>query len=385
MTEFLQKQGDGVPAVPGTDFRLGFEELVRDHLDGCMSTAFGDEDDDDEASIDSTDQLIRRRRRSDLEGEDLAESSAARRRHSRILSRWVARQAEEMITTIERRNRESELMALSGLHTVSMLMSGFLGDSRMAAPAGNSGEVNDVERPTPSRQSTLLRRWRELEISNSMRNRPREESPEFGEGDGERVRQIVRDWTTERRTPEPTSRISSQREESPRAEWLGETERERVRLVREWVQMASERREARAVRRVERGRLVADREVSPSENVRRGSLGLHGRQARIDLIARIAAERQRELQGLSEHRAVSEFSHRNRIQVRNLSFCLVVYQISLTLTTEKLSRNNDPETSVSSENPLNITERSGSLFLSVLFILFDSTVLSDPVIFCSLF
>lgn len=391
MTEFRQKQGDAAAAVPGADFRRGLEELVRDHLDGCMSaalascsTAHDEEDDDDSASVDGPDQLVRRRRRSDLEGEDLAETSAARRRHSRILSRWVARQAEEMITTIERRNRESELMALAGLHTVSMLVSSFIRDSRRTTPTGGAGEVADAERPTATRPSSVLQRWRELEgesggrrpqreVSNGMgngssesdedisqtshgllpavggeieeeeeegRRSGREQSPELGEGDGERVRQIVRGWTAESGTSEPGSRISSQRNESPRAEWLGETERERVRLVREWVQMASERREARAVRREERdqvrvhhrgGGLVADREDSQPENVRRESLGLRGRQARIDLITRIAAERQRELQGLSEHRPVSQFAHRNRIQVSGIfnSFC---YKLSFYLS-----------------------------------------------------
>ncbi|PKI74549.1 hypothetical protein CRG98_004876, partial [Punica granatum] len=99
------------------DFECGLEEFMRGHLDECMSfascssTRTPDDDDDD------GDQLVRTRRRSDLDGDDLAESSAARRRRSRILSRWAARQAQEMITTIERRNRESELMALAGLHT----------------------------------------------------------------------------------------------------------------------------------------------------------------------------------------------------------------------------------------------------------------------------
>ncbi|MQL90730.1 hypothetical protein Taro_023327, partial [Colocasia esculenta] len=386
MTDFRPKQGDAA-AVVGIDFRRGLEELVRDHFDGCMSAAFAScssghesEDVDDGASGEGPDQLVRRRRRSDLEGDDLAETSAARRRHSRILSRWVARQAEEMITTIERRNRESELMALAGLHTVSMLVSSFLRESRRNPTSGvaNGGHgAAPADRPAAARASSVLQRWRELEdesagrqpqnvVMNRNRNgserqvdvsesdenedatsphgllptrggpadgeeeeeeesqrSSREHTPDIGEGERERVRQIVRGWTVESEMAEAGSRISSQRNESPRAEWLGETERERVRLVREWVQMTSQQRDARAGRREERDhdrarhnrdRSVADHEGAQPENVRTELPRLRGRQARIDLIMRNVRERQRELQGLSEHRAVSEFAHRNRIQ-----------------------------------------------------------------------
>lgn len=257
----------------------------------------------------------RRRRRSDFESDDLAESSAAVRRHSRILSRWITRQAEEMITTIERRNRESELMALAGLHTVSMLDSSFLRESRRAEE-----EVAPVERPAV-RASSVLERWRELERINRNRNAiglesddedrssSRENSPEVGEGERERVRRIVRGMM------EGSGRLERSESESPRAEWLGETERERVRLVREWVQTASQQQ-----RDGQSGDGGARREVAgqqQQESMRRDLLRVRGRQARLDLIMRIVRERQRELQGLSEHRAVSDFAYRNRIQVNH--------------------------------------------------------------------
>ncbi|XP_020247759.1 uncharacterized protein LOC109825328 [Asparagus officinalis] len=99
---------------------------------------------------------------------------------------------------------------------------------------------------------------------------------------------------------------------SPRAEWLGERERERVRLVREWVQMASQQQ--RDVRNGGNGGGRRDDDGQQQESMRRDLLRVRGRQARLDLIMRIVRERQRELQGLSEHRAVSDFAHRNRIQ-----------------------------------------------------------------------
>ena len=311
MADFRQKHDQ----TADLEFRRGFEELVH----GCMASTAGVGGGADES-------FDRRRRRSDFEGDDLAESSAAVRRHSRILSRWITRQAEEMITTIERRNHESELMALAGLHTVSMLDSSFLRESRR-------NDESPVERPAPVRASSVLERWRELErnrnrnaigleIDDEDRSSSRENSPEVGEGERERVRQIVRGMTEGSRRLE---RIESQ---SPRAEWLGETERERVRLVREWVQMASQQqRDVRSGgRRNEEGQ-----QQQQQESMRRDLLRVRGRQARLDLIMRIARERQRELQGLSEHRVVSDFAHRNRIQVKNcnVQFCLYIYVLKL--------------------------------------------------------
>ncbi|KAJ4720687.1 RING/U-box superfamily protein [Melia azedarach] len=387
MTDFQQLQQKSESTDDAcVDFERGFEELMRGHLDDCMSFAScsstrNPEDDDDEG-----DQLVRRRRRSDLEGDDLAESSAARRRHSRILSRWAARQAQEMITTIERRNRESELMALAGLHTVSMLDSSFLRESQ----SPTSRRQGAVERPS-TQASSIMQMWRELEdehLLNRARERvrerlrqqrgvesntnvsttnmsesrdsenqgsledaseseneygtwshdqmesqnergdnngsSREQSPDLGEVERERVRQIVRGWMESGLSDHSSN--PAQRNGSPRAEWLGETERERVRIVREWVQMTSQQRGARGGRREEqaaghgvqadqvREGSVADQEEGQPEHIRRDMLRLRGRQALLDLLVRIERERQRELQGLLEHRAVSDFAHRNRIQ-----------------------------------------------------------------------
>ncbi|KAL6656523.1 hypothetical protein ACP70R_007349 [Stipagrostis hirtigluma subsp. patula] len=84
--------------------------------------------------------------------------------------------------------------------------------------------------------------------------------------------------------------------------WLREIERDRVRLVREWVHMAARDRDDDA----------AGPPPSPAaENHAR--LRIRGRQARLELVMRMAADRQAELRRLSQHRAVSDFPHRNRI------------------------------------------------------------------------
>ncbi|WOL10145.1 hypothetical protein Cni_G18899 [Canna indica] len=389
MADFRQKH-----ETANRDFRRGLEELVRGHIDGCMSAALSscsssaaageDEEDPAAGASDGADQLVRRRRRSNVAGEDLAETSAAARRHSRILSRWVARHAEEMMTTMERRNRESELMALARLHTVSTLDASFLGESRRLQAT--------VERPRPgsARASSILQRWRELEdasaaarererlrapspTSNSQnrqngeesrnlaewvegselassesdgndyrrqgnepteaasivqnaeaeetddRESSREQSPDLGgswEGEREGVRQIVRGWMMSTAMAADTTLRSSSRSESQSNDWLGEIERERVRLARERVRLVSQQRHAQANRIEEphgRARLASDHQ-DPPDQFRRDQPRLRGRQARLDLIMRMVRERERELQSLSEHRSVSSFAYRNRIQ-----------------------------------------------------------------------
>ncbi|CAN1238655.1 Protein neuralized [Linum grandiflorum] len=254
-------------------------------------------------------------------------------------------------------------MALAGLHTVSMLDSSFLRESQSPPPTPRRQEWPST------RASSILQMWRELEdehVLNRARERlrqqrnvdsdsppnasitnmaetqgsenqgslgdgssekrmvPREQSPDLGEVERERVRQIARGWM-DSGISDHASNVS-QRNSGSRAEWLGETERERVRLVREWVQMTSQHRGARGGRRDSQagGRdsqvtgdqesSVVDPDEGQPEHVRRDILRLRGRQAVIDLLMRIERERQRELQGLLEHRAVSEFAHRNRIQ-----------------------------------------------------------------------
>uniref|UniRef100_A0A0A9DTT5 RING-type domain-containing protein n=1 Tax=Arundo donax TaxID=35708 RepID=A0A0A9DTT5_ARUDO len=180
---------------------------------------------------------------------------------SRIIAQWAARRhqaCEQMVLTtldLDRRDRESELIALARLHAVSMLDASFL---RAADDRGDVG-------------------------------RRRARSPERA-----LVRRIAREWAASPRGGgESAARGRVE-------EWMGETERERVRSVRERVRMASQGGPDQRPTRDREGELPR--------------LRLRGRQARADVVTRMAMERQRELQGLSEHRAVSAFAHRGRIQ-----------------------------------------------------------------------
>jgi hypothetical protein len=286
------------------DFRRDLEDLVCDHLGGCYSPP---------PSSSSSCSVAG----GDVGGgggvgaghEEEAESSRRRRRESRLLSRWVARQAEEVLSSmereVERRNREAELLALTRLHPVSTLdPSAFLLSSPTAPPPPRP------QAPSPGAPSSLLQMWRELEHRRADAGN-REPSPDTPDRHRERVRQIARRLTTS--TDSPTAAAAT-----ATGEWLGETERQRVRLVREWVQMASQPRDARVVAASRRDETPgAAAAAPPPERERRGEPPrLRGRQARTDVITRMARERQRELQGLSGYHIVSQFPHRSRIRIQ---------------------------------------------------------------------
>lgn len=152
-----------------------------------------------------------------------------------------------------------------------------------------------------------------------------EHSSDLGMVERERVRQIFREWMSSGTGEHASS--ASHTTNSSRAEWLGETEQERVRIIREMVQMNSQRRPVlgdlreeqpievtNQVERVLDG-MVVNENCIQNEHARRGIRKLCGRQVLVDMLKMAERERQRELQGLMQHHAVSNFPHRNRIQV----------------------------------------------------------------------
>ncbi|KAL1187835.1 putative E3 ubiquitin-protein ligase XBOS34 [Cardamine amara subsp. amara] len=342
----------------GAEFNQGFEDFMEDCIsfDSCSSVHNQDIDEQED------EHLLRRRRRSELQEDDVAESSAARRRQSQILSRWAARQAQEMITTIERRNRESELIAIAGLHAVSTLDSSFLRESSSSSRRQATAAAAATERPR-TQASGILQMWRELEDEHVLnrareRMRSRQRNADLPSSNASESQVSENSESLRGSSESENDYVSSSREQSPdlgdvedsgttdhtsnvrqrgdnrRGEWLGDSERSRVRIIRELMQMTSQQRGARAsrredqrslssqddrihesaqVQRVPEG-LAAENEEGRQEHSRRDLRRIRGRQALVDLLMRIERERQRELQGLLEHRAVSDFAHRNRIQ-----------------------------------------------------------------------
>ncbi|OVA15209.1 hypothetical protein BVC80_3g14 [Macleaya cordata] len=83
------------------------------------------------------------------------------RRQSRILDRWAARQAEEMINTMERQPNEAELLALSSTQPVSARASTFLRENSPAASDSSSVDLPNL------RASSLVQMWREIEAEST--------------------------------------------------------------------------------------------------------------------------------------------------------------------------------------------------------------------------
>ncbi|XP_021843779.1 uncharacterized protein [Spinacia oleracea] len=260
-------------------------------------------------------------------------------------------------------------MAIAGLHNVPVIESSILRESQSSsARIGNPGSIS-------TRASSIRQMWLELEdecVVNRVRDRGRlrlqqerndglsncqvgegrggledssesengsvinsesltgplneqydrqslasEQSQDFGLVERARVRRIFQEWKNTGVANQATN--VPHRNRGVRSQWLGETERERVRVVREWIQMTSQPREDQVsevgspIERVRDGQVV-DHNESQVENNRRPIRRLCGRQALLDLLAKKEQERRQELQGLEVTQPVSRFAHRNRIQ-----------------------------------------------------------------------
>nr|KYP51811.1 E3 ubiquitin-protein ligase NEURL1B [Cajanus cajan] len=225
-------------------------------------------------------------------------------------------------------------MAVAGVHNVTVLESTFLRESH----SQSSGRQGDGGRGG-TRSSSVLQMWREIEDEQKtwsqsqnefhdeheeLNNSSRENS-DFGEVERERVRQIFREWMNSGSRAHASN--GSQGNNGSRGEWLGETEQERVSIVREWVQMSSQQRgvssgENREEQSSETGTqiecvregFVVNQSEGQTEHARRGIRKLRGRQVLLDMLKKAEMERRREVHELLDHRAVSHFPHRNRIQ-----------------------------------------------------------------------
>lgn len=147
------------------------------------------------------------------------------------------------------------------------------------------------------------------------------------EGEREHVREIVQRLTIDN----GVQAVSSDEPTSSRSAWLDENERERVReLAREWVRVSNEQRVVMQDRggrqrpqRINRAEQARERGLpAPVESLNANAVhGLSRRERRflnrqviLDMLMRVENDRQRELQLLVEHRAVSDFAHRHRLQ-----------------------------------------------------------------------
>ncbi|KAL8515902.1 hypothetical protein ACS0TY_014561 [Phlomoides rotata] len=253
-------------------------------------------------------------------------------------------------------------MAVSGLHNVSNFGPSFFGDSQRRWD-------EDHVRPN-TRASSLLQMWREIEGEHNQSDKSKqrgngsdsecvstttsvgngsengddlsqtsdefanqgfsgsdmdnnseisEQSIDLGEMERERVRQIFQEWMN----TGPKGRSSCEFRLNNRTEQLlGENERERVRIIREWAEKTMQTRNicrssldgvaevGSQIEEVRDGLVINAPKIGARRPIRR----LCGRQTLIDLLQKAQNERRREILSLSEQRPVSNFVHRNRIQ-----------------------------------------------------------------------
>ncbi|CAN4120406.1 unnamed protein product [Withania somnifera] len=245
-------------------------------------------------------------------------------------------------------------MAVAGLHNVSAFGSSLFIESQSSV----SRQRSEHDRPR-TRASSILQMWRELEgermVSNSyaptgdrqgpQRNDGVDEnqsqshieldsyfddgrsvssdlSSDLGEVERERVRQIIQEWMHTGAKIHSQSLDVSNVDNCSKEQWLGENERRRVRIIKEWVRTnihqsgtSSPRDEVATevgsqLEQVRDG-LVVDHS---QHGERKALCRLRGRQALVDLLMRSQREREQELQGLLECKPVTVFAYRNRIQ-----------------------------------------------------------------------
>ncbi|TYI73290.1 hypothetical protein E1A91_D07G120400v1 [Gossypium mustelinum] len=253
-----------------------------------------------------------------------SQSQASRRRGngstrpSSLLQMWRELEDEHVVSHAQERTNERMLQRRS-----NDLPMTDLSDSRHSEHSGVSEDVS-VSVSENEFVQWLPDRFGLQNGSEDSSNFDCEHSSDLGEVERERVRQIFQEWMNSGGRG-CTSNVSG-RNNSSRAQWLGETEQERVRIIREWVQMNSQQRGSLTDSREEQAAdaggqierlldgLVVNQNASQTEHVHRGIRKLCGRQALLDMLKKAERERQTELQRLLEHRAVSNFSHRNRIQ-----------------------------------------------------------------------
>lgn len=256
-------------------------------------------------------------------------------------------------------------MAVAGLHNVSVFDSSFL---RESGPP-ESRQWSDQDR-TGTRASSLLQLWRGIEGEHVVNHsnaraggeRSQQQRNDRTNPDSESVNGSdnleLNDVRNESSGTCSRSHAGVENEQedcnsitSEQSVDLGEVERQRVRKIfREWMKSAKNHSlSSRSTQQLNenvhnrgsvqrKGSRGSSSDEAGSEDgsqidVLDGSIvGNHceigerrtirklcGRQALLDLLAKAQRERKRELQELLEHKRVSNFSHRNRIQVNHLS------------------------------------------------------------------
>lgn len=138
----------------------------------------------------------------------------------------------------------------------------------------------------------------------------------------ERVRKIFHDWGS--KSFGGNTLHSSRMNNCSRAKWLEENECKRVRIVREWIESSTQQgdscrtgSEEPATEIGSQIKRIRDGTVNSGSGAQSSMRRIYGRQALLDLLKKFVRERETELERLLENQFVSNFGHRQRIQVRS--------------------------------------------------------------------
>ncbi|XP_073270185.1 uncharacterized protein [Primulina huaijiensis] len=181
----------------------------------------------------------------------------------------------------------------------------------------NGDDTSESADESENHGRILTRSETNLEDSDSIISG---QSSDLGDIERERVRQVFREWMNngaKGHSPDGFPLNNNTGEQC-----LSENVRERVRIIKEWVQTVARHGNNNGSLGDEVAEVGSQIEQSrdghgitrPEIGARRPVQRLCGRQTLLDLLLRAQSERNRELRDLSEQRPVSDFAHRNRIQ-----------------------------------------------------------------------
>lgn len=316
-------------------FQRNFDELVRDHLNNCWGS-------NEEMSCHTFGLKSVGKNEGNVKGEN----------ETQVLDRWAARQAREMMTTIERQTHKAELLALSNSQTVSERASTFLTENSPAQTDLPSSGVPNL------RASSLVQMWKEFEaeattpkgnqsgnlssnsnnrykrlnsIKSNNENSPLGQSPRGSEADGRFDSPEAAEHTSVEWEPEPATSME-QRVPVYQRQSSDSSEGGRVADIVKKLTSGSQTAQSSFNSSCNENEMDIDQEqaimcdssssIDHSDNGEQKDfkfnnkkrLRLRGRQATKDLFMQMQQERGTEISKLAECHTVSQFPHRGRIQ-----------------------------------------------------------------------
>lgn len=348
-------------ARAAASFQKNLKELVRDHFHTCISVSADSVPDENSKNltnnIDCHHQNLlcaTNSHESNVNNIDDSSTMTMSSKQARILNQWAARQAREMVSTIERQSEEAGFFIASSKTSSSTrnISENSHKSQNSAAQSENSSKIRNLgasslvqiwearlnpHEPRLNQSSTMNSNInpvagasRTSSSSSYTDNAPPcvdETSRHFDMGESSTNEDSFVEWdsTAQNATSEVHFRT------------LDTTERERVRvadIIRRLTSDGSDHEQhgncvgdcAFRERRTSSGSDQTEQKALPQVI---SSPRIRGRQAFNDLLLQMEQERHRELDLVAERQAVSRFTQRGRIQVKPSSSLILSWKNSL--------------------------------------------------------